>query len=256
MKFESMAQRHAYILERLQQDGNVKVADLYDMLKVSAVTIRKDLKLLEDKNLLFRTHGNIGLSNPYSKDRNVSEKENISIEQKIRIGKKAAEMLEAGEAIIIASGTTLLQMAKEISTDMRLTVLASAMNISMALLDKPNIEIVQLGGIVRKSSTSVTGSYAEGILDNFTCSKLFLGVDGIDVKQGCTTSNMMEAQLNRAMIRTAQKTILLTDSSKFGKMGFGKICPLTDIDQIITDEGITDVMVKELEQIGVEIIIA
>lgn len=255
MKIESMAQRHAYILERLKQERNIRVADLCDLLEVSAVTIRKDLKILEDKNLLFRTHGNISLANPYIKDRNVNEKENISVDQKIKIGQKAAEMLKPEEAIIIASGTTLLQFAREIPIDIRLTVLSSSLNISMVLIDKPNIEIVQLGGIVRKTSTSVIGPYAEQILENFTCSKLFLGVDGIDIRQGCTTSNMMEAQLNRAMINTSQKTILLTDSSKFGKMGFGKICPLKDIDQIITDDGISDSLVKELEMIGVVVVV-
>jgi DeoR family transcriptional regulator of aga operon len=108
---------------------------------------------------------------------------------------------------------------------------------------------------VRKTSTSVTGNYAESILDNFTCSKLFLGVDGIDIEQGCTTSNMMEALLNKAMIRTAQKTIIITDSSKFGRRGFGKICPLSDIDMIITDEGISQTMVRDLENMGIEVVI-
>ena len=255
MKFDSMSQRHAYILERLQTEGNVRVADLFDALDVSAVTIRKDLKILEDKKLLFRTHGNISRANPYSKDMSVGEKENILTDQKTRIGKRAAEMIEPEEAIIIGSGTTVLQLARAIPEALKLTVLTSAMNVSMSLLDKPNIEIVQLGGVVRKTSTSVTGNYAESILDNFTCSKLFLGVDGIDLEQGCTTSNMMEALLNKAMIHTAQKTIILTDSSKFGKRGFGKICPLGDIDQIITDEGISQTMMRDLENMGIEVII-
>jgi DeoR family transcriptional regulator, aga operon transcriptional repressor len=255
MKFDSMSQRHAYILERLQAEGNVRVADLFDALGVSAVTIRKDLKILEDKRLLFRTHGNISRGNPYSKDRSVVEKAEILTDQKARIGKRAAEMIEPEEAIIIGSGTTVLQLARAIPDDLKLTVLTSAMNVSMTLLDKPNIEIVQLGGVVRKTSTSVTGNYAEGILDNFTCSKLFLGVDGIDMEQGCTTSNMMEALLNKAMIRTAQKTIILTDSSKFGRRGFGKICSLVDVDQIITDEGVSESVVTELENAGIEVTI-
>ncbi|WP_198315557.1 DeoR/GlpR family DNA-binding transcription regulator [Chitinophaga tropicalis] len=255
MKVDSMAQRHAYILDRVKKEGNVRVADLLAALDVSAVTIRKDLALLEEKKLLFRTHGNVSLANPYTKDRDVNEKENILADQKTRIGLKAAELIEPDDAIIIASGTTVLQLARAIPKEMRLTVLTSAMNISMALLDKPNVEIVQLGGIVRKTSTSVTGNYAESILDNFTCSKLFLGVDGIDPEQGCTTSNMMEATLNKAMIRTAQKTIILTDSSKFGRRGFGKICMLNEIDQIITDDGISSSMVQDLENIGVEVTI-
>ena len=99
------------------------------------------------------------------------------------------------------------------------------------------------------------GAYAEKILEDFSCSKLFLGVDGIDIEFGLTTTNMMEAQLNRKMIECAQKTIVLADSSKFGKRGFGKICGLEVIEQVITDSGISDHMVTTLEGMGIEITI-
>lgn len=257
MKLETLAQRHAYILKRLQKEENIRVNDLCDALGVSSVTIRKDLKLLEDKNLLFRSHGSISKVNPYTKDVNVREKEQVHLEEKIRIGNFAATQVEAGEAIIIASGTTVLQMAKAISVQGRLTVLTSAMNVAMALLSpQQDFEVVQLGGIVRKTSTSVTGHFAETMLENFACSKLFLGVDGIDIQQGCTTSNMMEARLNKTMIDSAQKTIVLTDSTKFGRRGFCKICGIHDIDMLITDDGIADSYAKWLENEGIELKIA
>nr|WP_322624190.1 DeoR/GlpR family DNA-binding transcription regulator [uncultured Flavobacterium sp.] len=258
MKFKSMAQRHAYILEHLEKEGDLRVADLSETLGVSVVTIRKDLKVLEDKNLLFRTHGTISMSNPYTytKDRNVNEKVYISENEKKGIGALAATLIEPGEAILIASGTTVLQLARSIPREIELTVVTSAMNVALALLDNPNIEIVQLGGSVRKSSTSVTGPYAEAVLENFNCSKLFLGVDGVDLEQGLTTSNMMEAQLNRAMIKSVQKTIVLTDSSKFGKRGFGKICSLSEIDVIVTDDDVDPAAIDALENLGIDVILA
>ena len=97
--------------------------------------------------------------------------------------------------------------------------------------------------------------YAEKILEDFSCSKLFLGVDGIDFDFGVTTTHVMEAQLNRKMIAAAQKTIVLADSSKFGKRGFGKICGLEDVEQIITDRGISDHMVETLKGMGIEVTI-
>src|SRR5690606_29206727 len=115
--------------------------------------------------------------------------------------------------------------------------------------------VIQLGGLIRKTSASVTGAYAESVLQNFSCSKLFLGVDGIDLGFGLTTSNMMEAMLNKKMIAASQKTIVLADSSKFGKRGFGKICELDSIEQIITDTNVSDHTVKELEGLGVEVTI-
>lgn len=251
MKFESIAQRHAYILDRLAREENVRVTELCEVLEVSPVTIRKDLKILEDKRLLYKSHGSISRSNPYTKDTHVNEKEQLQLAQKSRIGQYAAQRIEPDEAIIIASGTTVLQLAKSINTNERLTVLTSAMNVATALLANPNVEVVQLGGIVRKTSSSVTGYFAESMLGHFACSKLFLGVDGIDMVHGCTTSNMMEAKLNKTMIESVQKAIVLTDSTKFGKRGFGKICSIEEIDQVITDDGIPDNYAKWLENNGV-----
>jgi DeoR family transcriptional regulator of aga operon len=125
----------------------------------------------------------------------------------------------------------------------------------MELLRHPEIEVIQLGGHLRKSSSSVTGPYAEKILEDFSCSKLFLGVDGIDLEFGLTTTNILEAHLNQKMIKTVQKTIVLADSSKFGKRGFGRICGLEEIDEIITDSGVPQHIVKQLEDSGVKVTI-
>ncbi len=117
------------------------------------------------------------------------------------------------------------------------------------------VEVLVLGGVLRKSSSSATGMYAENILNDFSCSKLFLGVDGIDIDFGLTTTHVQEAQLNRKMIAASQKTIVLADSSKFGKRGFGRICGLEEIDQVITDKGISDHTVKTLKEMGIEVTI-
>src|SRR5690606_15377127 len=217
-------ERHQFIMGQLQKTGTVSVIDLCEELHVSSVTIRKDLKLLEDRQLLFRTHGGAMLINPYTTDRTVFEKERIQAAEKAAIAKEAASMITDNDSIIIASGTTVQAMAKEIQPIGNLTVVTSALNVAVQLIKHPNIEILQLGGILRKSSTSVAGLYAEQILSDFFCSKLFLGVDGIDLEFGLTTTNAQEAHLNRKMMAASQKVVVLADSSKFGKRGFGKIC--------------------------------
>ena len=251
----SLTERHQYILERLKKEGSVKVLDLCQALNVSSVTIRKDLQLLEDKALLFRTHGGGTLSNPYTADRPVNEKEKIRSVEKLSIGEIAAGLVQPNDCIIIASGTTVLSLARSLQPKGNLTVITAALNVALELIHHPEIEVIQLGGLLRKSSSSVTGSYAEKILDDFSCSKLFLGVDGIDVEFGLTTTNMMEAQLNRKMIQAGQKTIVIVYSSKFGKRGFGKICGLEDIEQVITDHNISEHMVETLKGIGIEVTI-
>src|SRR5690606_14191303 len=104
-------------------------------------------------------------------------------------------------------------------------------------------------------SSSVTGIYAEENLSDFSCSKLFLGVDGIDLDFGLTTTNVMEAHLNREMINVSQKTIVLADSTKFGRRGFGRICGFELIDEIITDSGISEFTKKTLEENGIKVTI-
>lgn len=251
----TLAERHQHILSRLKQEGQVNVLDLCDKLSVSSVTIRKDLKLLEDKGLLFRTHGGATAHNPYTIDRSVNEKEKIQATEKNRIAIAAASLLQPNDSILIASGTTVLALARNIQAKTNLTVITPSLNVALELNRHPEIEVMQLGGVMRKSSSSVTGPYAESILADFSCSKLFLGVDGIDLDFGLSTTNVMEAHLNRQMIKVSQKTIVLADSTKFGKRGFGKICGFEDIDQIITDSGISDYTVKTLEGMGIKVTI-
>nr|WP_291908078.1 DeoR/GlpR family DNA-binding transcription regulator [Chitinophaga sp. CB10] len=249
----NIAERHKFILNKLHEKGYVNVLELCKELDVSGVTIRKDLKLLEDKALLFRSHGGATVQNPYTNDKPVNEKENIRREEKNRIGQAAAALIAPNDAIIIASGTSVLALAKNIQPKGHLMVITGALNVALELLRRPEIEVIQLGGQLRNSSTSVTGSYAEKILDDFSCSKLFLGVDGIDLEFGLTTTNIMEAHLNQKMMATAQKTIVLADSAKFGRRGFGRICGMEDIDEVITDSAIADHLVKRMEDMGVKV---
>jgi DeoR family transcriptional regulator, aga operon transcriptional repressor len=251
----SQHERHQHILTRLQKEGYVKVLDLCRELNVSSVTIRKDLKLLEDKNLLYRTHGGVTLTNPYAADRPVNEKEKIRSGEKTLIGQAAAALIEQNDCIIIASGTSVQAFAKEINPKGSLTVITAALNVALELIHHPEIEVIQLGGMLRKSSSSTTGPYAEQVLQDFSCNKLFLGVDGIDIEFGLTTTNAMEAHLNRKMIAAAQRTIILADSTKFGKRGFGRICGLEEVDQIITDNGISEHMQTTLSGMGIELTI-
>ncbi|PSL01995.1 DeoR/GlpR family DNA-binding transcription regulator [Cecembia rubra] len=249
----TIAERHKYILEELNKSGFVSVAELSKGLDVTMVTIRKDLKILEDKGLLYRSHGSATPVSPYVNDRSVNEKKLVHVEEKTKIAGLAKDLVDEDDAIIIGSGTTVVAFAQAIPKKRKLTVLTAAMNVTLAFIDAPEVEIVQLGGVVRKSSSSVVGHYAEEMLKQFACSKLFLSVDGISLDYGLTTSHMMEAHLNAQMIKAVQRTIVLADSSKFGKKGFGKICDLEDIDMIITDAGIPEIYREKLEEMGIEV---
>lgn len=247
-------ERHQYIIQQINAKGNVSVLDLCDSLGVSSVTIRKDLQFLEDSKLLFRTHGGATIQNPYQTDRHVNEKAKLHELEKISIGKKAASLVMKNDSIIIGSGTTTQFLAREIIPIDNLTVVTSALNVTLELIKHQTVEVIQLGGVVRHTSSSVIGQYADSILNNFFCSKLFLGVDGVDLEYGISTTSAQEAMLNLKMIDAAQKVIILADSSKFGRKSFGKIADFSKIDTIISNS-IPEEYIDYFESIGVEIII-
>jgi DeoR family transcriptional regulator of aga operon len=249
----NIAKRHKYILEQLKKDGYVKVQELSERLGVSEVTIRKDLKQLESKKMLYRNHGSASSLSSIISDKHIDIKEKLHMDEKQRIAKAANNLLEPNDKIIIASGTTLFAFANEINANNNITVITSSVKVSLALCYNPNIEIIQLGGIMRKNSVSVIGHYAENILDSFSCNKLFLGVDGIDLDYGLTTSDMNEARINQQMIDAAQKIIVLTDSSKFGKRGFCKICDINKIHHIITDSNAPSHIIEMMREREIEV---
>ena len=241
----SIAERHKHILDKLNAQGFVKVLDIARELDVTPVTIRKDLKLLEASPV-----------NPHTADINIHIKERINSDAKRRIAHTAIRLLDPNDSIIVASGSTVYAFAEEITDDLNLTVVTASLNVSTLLNRFEHIHVIQLGGTLRKSSFSVIGDLAAQAFDNLTCSKLFMGVDGIDLDFGLTTSNIDEARLNQRMIAASLRTIVLADSSKFGKRGFGKICTLDQVDVIITDSGISPSVAKSIEEAGIELIIA
>ncbi len=245
----SIAERHKYILEQIQLNGHVKVQDLSEALEVSEVTIRKDLKHLEGRKMLYRNHGSASSMSAIINDRHIDDKEKLNQEEKLSIARAAARLIEPNDKIIIASGTTLLFFADAISTiEYPATVITSSVKVSLTLCYNPHIEVIQLGGIMRKNSVSIIGHYADNILESLSCNKLFIGVDGIDLDYGLTTSNMSEARINQQMIDASQEIIVLTDSSKFGKRGFCKICDIDKVHHIITDKNVPAHIVDMLQE--------
>lgn len=252
----TITERHQHILQKLHENGRVDIQELSESMQVSGVTIRKDLKLLEERNLLYRTRGGGSIDNPYAIEKPINEKEFINVEQKKKIAKAALSMTSQTDSIIIGSGTTVFELSRLLYPSKHLVVITPALKVALELHNRPNIEVLQLGGLIHQSSASAAGAFAERILDNISCDILFLGVDGIDLGFGLSITNITEASLNQKMIQLAQKIVILADSTKFGRRGLGKICNLEQIQYIITDKGIPSNTKKDLEERGIKVIIA
>lgn len=252
---EGVNQRQMEIIAKVNEKGFVKVSDLSNELHVSLVTIRKDLAFLESKGLLYRTHGGASKQSIYTYERSVREKENIRVNQKKEIALKAKNYIDENDSIILASGTTILYLADLLSDFKALSVVTASLRVALTLSDTEHIEVVHLGGVLRKSSMSVAGSIAERNMNSFSCNKLFIGVDGIDLKHGLTTSNDSVANLNRTMIQSSDHVIVLSDSSKIGKHSLCKIAALEEIHTIITDSDILEEQKQAIEDLGIELVI-
>lgn len=253
----STVSRRSDILSLLTEKGQVFVDELSDMFKVSEVTIRNDLNQLEKKNLLVRARGGaMQVEGIIGVDHGIDKKDKINFEQKAKIGLRASKLLNDSEIVIIDSGTTTAEMAKNIGNVKNMTVITNALNIINILSNNLDINLIVPGGFMRKNSFSLVGPMAEKSLRNFNVDKLFLGVDGFDTRHGIFTPNIEEAHLNMVMIDISNEVILLSDSSKFNKRSFTFICEIDKINTVVTDSGIKPDDKKRLEDAGVKVIIA
>ena len=252
----STVERRSMIIKELNLNGKVDVNDLSKMFNVSEVTIRNDLSQLEKKNILLRARGGALKIDPVGIDYHILEKDKINIKAKRLIGSKATDFVNEGDTIMIDSGTTAMEFVRSLDNKMTLTVITNALNIANQFFNNNNINVIMPGGFLRNKSFSLIGTPAEKSLRNYFCDKLFLGVDGLDSNYGLSTPNIEEAHFNSAMIETSNQVIVLADSSKIGKRSLAFICPISKIDILITDSGISNDQKVSFENAGIKVVIA
>ena len=252
----TLSERHQYILDQLAKKGFVRVNDISEQLGVSGATIRKDLRILESQHLLYRNHGSASLMTPKVVDLPVQEKSKINSEAKLKIVRLADTLIEDDDSLILTSGSTIESLALNISSHGQLNIITPSIRVGVYLSDKENVDVMMLGGRLVVKSLSVRDSYTREGLKYVNCSKIFCSCDGLDVDAGVTTAFVEEAWITNEMMNTAAQVILLADSSKIGKSGYGKICDLSRIDVLITDAGIPQSVRERIEEEGVQVLIA
>ena len=247
-------ERHEQILKILEEENRVMTKDLQKKFNTTAVTIRKDLAILEQKALLKRTHGGAIKTNKLYQGLALNQKEKLYLDEKLRIVKEAAKHITEGDTILLDSGSTTSLLAKEIKNLSGITVITNAINIATELLQS-KIEVILTGGLLLKESSTLVGPLADEVLKKLSSGKLFMGVDGVDYKVGLTTPNILEAHTSKIMMGISVETILLVDSSKFGRRSLGVISKIDEIDKIITTKDLSDMEIKIFTDNEVEVTI-
>lgn len=255
-RMKSISERHLYIKEQLFKNGFVTVQDLAEQLEVTGATIRRDLRIMEKADVLRRTHG--GASVVYDKLTELSLNDR-SLEnplQKEKIAAAAAALLTSNDSFAVTSGSTIEAFVKHIQPKGTVKAVTSSIRLGALLCEKPDVELRMLGGSVIRNTMASRDEYTIQGLRNVRCSKLFFSCGGFSVEDGVTSAIFEEARLTEAMMEAAQQRILLADSSKIGKCGFGRICRMEEIDILVTDAGINPFVKDRIEALGVEVIIA
>lgn len=248
-------ERKVQIVSLLKEKGNIKVADLAKIYDVSEVTIRKDLQELEEDGLLKRVHGGAVLNDSIKFEPTFSEKSDKYIIEKESIGKASAKLIKDGDIIALDSGTTTLQIAKNI-TAKNLTVVTNSLDIAYELSNKKDIDVIVTGGNLRWETRAFVGPLTDMALKNIRVDKAFIGANGISLKLGITTPNIIEANTKKTIISVSQEVIVVCDHSKFNSVFFAKIADINDVDIIVTDNGIDKETLDQYEKEGVELIIS
>lgn len=247
------SERRQKISALMRERGSVQVAPLASQFSVSMQTIRKDLHFLMRRGIAERSYGGAILAGAVNltSEPALDAKRAVNTDEKVRIGKLAASMVSPGDSIVLDSGTTALQVALHLPDTDEITVVTNDFEILAALVQKNHINVMLLGGALRRKNMAFYGAQTMSALDDLHVDKLFLGVDGFDVERGITTHHEPEAMLNRKMVEAARQVIVVTDSSKFGQICLHRIISLAEIDELVTagDDLPTDVVTAS-ERLG------
>ena len=255
-------QRYTKILELLDKDGIVHTAELVKLMGVSSETIRKDLEYLDSQGRLSRVHGG-AVPADSGKPADIPGgyislqiRNSQNLEQKAAITSKAAGLVSEGQVIALDYGSTSQMSALVLKERFRnLTVVTNSIQNALMLAENPGITIILTGGILNRDEYTLVNEFSS-TLESIHIDIMFMTVTGIDPVIGCTDQRLSEIRIQNQMHRSATRTIVLADSTKFGKASLLKICPFEEVDTIVTDSGISPQMESRIRGAGAKLIIA
>ena len=243
-------QRQARILERVREDGAVRVADLVSELGVSDMTVRRDLEVLDERGLLEKVHGGAtSISDRALAEPTFDAKSGRQQAEKNAIAVAAASLVEPGIALAISAGTTTHALARRLVDVPGITVVTNSIPVADVLHHggRPDQTVVLTGGL-RTPSEALVGPFAVSALRTVHVDLVFVGVHGMDPHSGFTCPNLLEADTDRALIAAARRLVVVADHTKWGVIGISSIAGLDQVDLLITDSGLDPKARQTLER--------
>lgn len=251
-------ERQQAIATLVTQRGRRSVSDLADEHEVTTETVRRDLSVLERAGIIRRVHGGaVPAESLTVLEAAVSDRDRANIEQKDKIAKAAIALLPQAEgSVLLDAGTTTARLATHLPRDHRLTVMTNAVPIAARLAGYASIDLHLLPGRVRRTTHAAVGDDTVAALNLLRSDVAFLGTNGLSVTHGFSTPDHSEAAAKRAMVRSAQRVVVLADSSKIGRETTVRFADLEDIDVLVTDDGIATKDLELLRSHDIEVVVA
>lgn len=248
--------RIAEIVEILNKNNYVTVEDICNLIKVSPATIRRDLRILDEKGMIDKFHGGVTIKRKISVPFSDREKENISEKNKIAL--ETVKMIKDNSSIILDAGTTIMQLARQLEKNANgnLTIITTAINIAQLLLRKSGLRIILSGGLISIESNSLIGTLSVEAFGKLRANIAFIGCEAVSPNLEIMYSDFEIIQVKRAIIKSACFKVLLVDSSKFGKTSLSSLGEVDIFDMVVTDNKVQKKYINEIKKRDIKLVIA
>ncbi|WP_019137318.1 DeoR/GlpR family DNA-binding transcription regulator [Cellulomonas massiliensis] len=248
------AERRQAILELVRANGAVRLRDIAAQVGTSEVTVRRDLRLLEEQGLLDRRRGGAAAPGVLSQEPTYVQKSHTALHEKRAIAALAASLVDDGDAVVLGAGTTTEELARRLVGRRDLTVVTNSMLVGTLLAHAPGVEVVMTGGQLRGSTFALVGSAAEQSLEGVRVRTAFLSGNGLTVARGLSTPNMAAASMDRVLVGAAQELVVLADHTKLGVDTMFQTAPPEHITRLVTDDRADPEQLEGLRALGVEVL--
>ncbi len=247
--------RRLYILDRIAAQGSVRLQALAAELGTSVMTVRRDIKRLEQDGFLRRSYGGATAHVMLDVELGANGLALQHMAEKRAIAQRAAALVEPRDVLFLGTGTTVAQFARHIPAGRNVTVVTYSLTIASFLGAKPGVTVISTGGAVDPSDLSQVGSLAEATLARYFATKAFIGAGGVHAASGITDYSAAQADLNRVMVERSERTYVLADASKLGARTFAQVCALSDVTALVSDDGARADALDALRAAGLEVLL-
>ncbi len=254
--FVPIPERQKQILSLLTRQGRLSVAEIVRQFSISEATARRDLGLLASQGKAQRVHGGVIAIEQAPPELPILERTSEEIDEKSRIGRAAAERIAPRDTVFIGSGTTALEVARNLRGRTGLTVITNSLPVLNMLAGEKGITVISLGGMLRDSELSFIGHIAEQALAEVRADKVIMGARGLSLEHGLTNDYLQETLTDRAILKIGREVILVADHSKINRVATALLAPLTCIHTLITDSQADKKFIQAIKRQGITVIVA